>query len=94
MCLAYAVQGGAYDEAGLEFGNEAILDISAPRLTIEPAHETEWKKGEPCSYVRTRFILLDHTKIKKIGGPSLGRYDKPTTKGDWGQFEIWWGTDP
>ena len=78
-----------FDEYGIDFQNQGVLEISAPIITVSAPHPSEIKRNEPYTFVWTQYMLIDAKQLKKIDAPIfMGKNTEPTTGGDWGHYEI------
>jgi hypothetical protein len=88
----YACMEGIRDEFGISRNNRAILDVSAPILTVEPPHYSNEGHEGGCTILWNQFVLLDANEIVRLDddpNPSyLGGLSRPSTPGPWGNWSV------
>ena len=79
----FASRNGVYDEFGIDFDNEAVLDISPPILAIEAPHSDAQNRNEPYSLLWHQYMLLDANgscrRSHRYSDPSAGRTSESET---------------
>ena len=100
----FAAMEQCRDEMGLSRNNPAIVDVSAPILTVEPPHWSDYKHGEGATITWNQNVLLDANQIRKVKDAKddpemLSCYDsykrktglsllEPGTPGNWGDWMV------
>jgi hypothetical protein len=100
----FAAGDQCHDELGLSRDNPAVVDCSAPILTVERSHRSDHKHGEGTTITWNQYWLLDAKQIRKIKDAKddpevMACYDsrkratglsltEPNTPGNWGDWIV------
>ena len=85
----FSARDGVYDEFGIGFRNPAVLDVSAPRLTVEAPHKAEQERNEEFSVVWVQYLLLDANQIQRSDEEMfLDKLPAPGSDGDWAHYIV------